>query len=316
MRPLTNDAAWSKISQNLKSVASRIAAAIASESIPSADGRRVSTSPSEECAFYLLTQALQVAFASQAQNASSSDFAKLVAPHEGRLPVLFERAVRRLTKCWDFSKVESCATKMAFPLPGIALSVAPMSGNGVMIGVSIKLEADRHPAAAAAAAYRLSPRERQVLYALLDGRSVAGIAAMLELAESTVSDHIARMIVKTNAHNRIEMAALLLGWPAMRPQLVSADASANGSLTESLAHPEPTNGERRAACRGATRSVQPISLINSYYAFEAYFRRNRPKARCSASCGPSDPPKNVVGSGCDLSHANRDAVYTRRIICI
>lgn len=79
VRPLTNDAAWSKISQNVKSVASRIAAAIASESIPSADGRRASTSPSEECAFYLLTQALQVSFASQPQNASSSDFAKLVA---------------------------------------------------------------------------------------------------------------------------------------------------------------------------------------------------------------------------------------------
>ena len=257
VRPLTNDAAWSKISQNVKSVASRIAAAIASESIPSADGRRVSTSPSEECAFYLLTQALQVSFASQPQNASSSDFAKLVAPHEGRLPVLFERAVRRLTKCWDFSKVESCATKIAFPLPGIALSVAPMSGNGVMIGVSIKLEVDRHPAAAAAAAYRLSPREREVLYALLDGRSVAGIAAMLKLAESTVSDHIARMIVKTNAHNRIEMAALLLGWPAMRPHLVSADAPANGSLTESLAHSEPTNGEssRRVSWRYKIRSA-------------------------------------------------------------
>jgi hypothetical protein len=80
---------------------------------------------------------------------------------------------------------------------------------------------------------------------------------MLELAESTVSDHIARMIVKTNAHNRIEMAALLLGWPAMRPQLVSADASANGSLTESLAHPEPTNGEssRRVSWRYKIRSA-------------------------------------------------------------
>ncbi|MGA7354935.1 MAG: helix-turn-helix transcriptional regulator [Candidatus Cybelea sp.] len=257
VRPLTNDAAWLKISQNLKSVASRIAAAIASESIPTLEGRRASTSSSEECAFYLLTQELQVAFASQPQNASSSDFAKLVAPREGRLPALFERAVRRLTKCWDFSRVDSCATKMAFPLPGVALSVAPMSGTGVMVGVFIKLEAHRHPAAAAAAAYRLSPREREVLYALLDGRSVSGIAAMLELAESTVSDHIARMIVKTNAHNRIEMAALLLGWPAMRPQLVSADAPANGSLTDSLADPQRTNGEpsRRVSWRYKIRSV-------------------------------------------------------------
>jgi hypothetical protein len=53
------------------------------------------------------------------------------------------------------------------------------------------------------------------------------------------------------------MAALLLGWPAMRPHLVSADAPANGSLTESLAHPEPTNGEssRRVSWRYKIRSA-------------------------------------------------------------
>lgn len=257
VRPLTNDAAWLKVSQSLKSITTRIAA-IASESILTAQSRRVSTPSRDECAFYLLTQTLQVSFASQPQSTTSSDFAKLVAPEEGRLPVLFERAVRRLTKCWDFSKVESCATKTAFPLPGVALCVAPMSGNGVMIGVFIKLEVDRHPAAAAAAAYRLSPREREVLYALLDGRSVAGIAEMLELAESTVSDHIARMIVKTNAHNRIEMAALLLGWPAMRSQVVAEHAPANGSVTESLPHAESTNGQssRRVSWRYKISSAQ------------------------------------------------------------
>lgn len=257
VRPLTNDAAWLKVSQSLKSITTRIAVAVASESIPAPQSRGVSTPQRDECAFYLLTQALQVSFASQPQSTTSSDFAKLVAPEEGRLPALFERAVRRLTKCWDFSKIESCTTKTAFPLPGVALCVSPMSGNGVMIGVFIKLEVDRHPAAAAAAAYRLSPREREVLYALLDGRSVAGIAEMLELAESTVSDHIARMIVKTNAHNRIEMAALLLGWPAMRSQVVAADAPANGS-TESLPHPESTNGQssRRVSWRYKISSAQ------------------------------------------------------------
>jgi DNA-binding CsgD family transcriptional regulator len=257
VRPLTNDAAWLKISQNLKSVAARLAAAIASESIPTVETRRVSTPPGEESAFYLLTPQLQIASASQPQSAGSSDFAKLVAPHKGRLPTLFERAVRRLTKCWDFSRIESCAAKTAFPLPGVALCVTPMSGNGVMVGVFIKLEADRNPAAAAAAAYRLSPREREVLHALLDGRSVAGIAAMLELAESTVSDHIARMIVKTNAHNRIEMAALLLGWPAMRSQLAAANA-ANSSVTDPLPHSDGTNGEspRRVSWRYKISSVR------------------------------------------------------------
>jgi DNA-binding CsgD family transcriptional regulator len=250
VRPLTSDAAWSKISQNLKNAAVRIAALIAAESNPIVEGRRAPLPTSGDCAFFLLTEQLQVAFASQPQNPSSSDFAKLVALDEGRLPALLERTVRRLTKCWDFSRVESCSAKLAFPVPGVTLRVAPMSGNGVMVGVFIKLDADRHPAAAAAATYRLSPREREVLYALLDGRSVAGIAEMLELAESTVSDHIARLIVKTNAHNRVEMAALLLGWPAIRSQLISADAPTNGSLTESPL-PESTNGKssRRVSWR-------------------------------------------------------------------
>jgi DNA-binding CsgD family transcriptional regulator len=260
VRPLTNDTAWLKVSQNLKSITARIAVAIASESFPTAQSRRDATPPRDECAFYLLSQQLRVAFASQPQSASSNDFAKLVAPEEGRLPVLFERAVRRLTKSWDFSRIESCAPKTAFPLPGVALCVAPMSGNGVMIGVFIKLEVDRQQAAAvaAAAAYRLSPREREVLYALLDGRSVADIAGMLELAESTVSDHIARMIVKTNAHNRVEMAAVLLGWPAMRSQVESAHTPASGRVTEPLPHPESTNGEkpRRVSWRYKISSVQ------------------------------------------------------------
>jgi DNA-binding NarL/FixJ family response regulator len=39
---------------------------------------------------------------------------------------------------------------------------------------------------------------------------------MLNLSESTINDHIARLIVKTNARNRIQMAATLLGWSAAR----------------------------------------------------------------------------------------------------
>jgi DNA-binding CsgD family transcriptional regulator len=193
---------------------------------------------------------LQVAFASQAENAAASAFVKLIAPHRGRLPVLLERAVKRLAKSWDFSRIESCASGTAYPMPGMALRVAPMIGNGVMIGVFLKLESGRHPAADAVAAHHLSPREREVFHALLDGHSVADIASMLELAESTVSDHIARLIVKTNAHNRVEMAATLLGWPALRSQLLSPESPKNGSVTDSLPNSEAANGSAAARVSG------------------------------------------------------------------
>ena len=38
------------------------------------------------------------------------------------------------------------------------------------------------------------------------------------VAESTVNDHISRMVAKTNARNRIQMAATLLGWSSVRPE--------------------------------------------------------------------------------------------------
>jgi DNA-binding CsgD family transcriptional regulator len=245
VRSQASDAVWLKISQSLKNVTARIAAAMAADSISSIEGRRASAPPlNEECAFFLLNEQLQVAFASQPQNPGSSELVKTVAPHEGRLPTLIERAVRRLTISWDFARLESCVARTAFPIPGTALCVGPMSGaGGVMIGVLLKLEVDRHPAAGAVATYRLSPREREVLHALLDGRSVADIAAMLDLAESTVSDHIARMIVKTNARNRVEMAATLLGWPALRSQFTTAEPPGAEDVINSFPRSDSANGD-------------------------------------------------------------------------
>jgi DNA-binding CsgD family transcriptional regulator len=243
VRSQTSDAAWLKISQNLKSAIARVAGALATEPAPNIEGRRAFAPPqSDDSAFFMLTSQLQVAFASQPEKTASPAFVKIVAAHRGRLPTLLERAVRRLTKSWDFARIESCSPGIAYPIPGLALRVEPMTGTGVMVGVFLKLDTDRHPVTDAAAAYRLSPREREVLHALLDGHSVADIAAKLELAESTVSDHIARMIVKTNAHNRVEMAAMLLGWPALRSQFLSPGPPRNGSVTNPLANSEETNG--------------------------------------------------------------------------
>jgi DNA-binding CsgD family transcriptional regulator len=264
-RPHTTDVVWLRISKNLKDAFIQIVAAASTES-DSVGGPPATKATSDESAFFLLTPERQIAFASQNGHAPSSEFAKTIAPRGGRLPPLLERCVERLTKSWDFSRVESCRAVSGNPMPGVAVRIEPMAGNGIAIAVHVTRVSKRHPLADAVAAYRLSPREREVLAGLLDGRSVADIAAMLKIAESTVSDHIGRMIVKTNAHNRVELAALVLGWPALRSHLKAHRPRVQDGVTESpadraaesLPSAAHTNGETsgRVSWRYKIRSPQ------------------------------------------------------------
>ncbi|MFI7440299.1 DNA-binding response regulator [Nonomuraea indica] len=74
------------------------------------------------------------------------------------------------------------------------------------------------PALAAAALHAgpspLTPRERDVLAAALDGSTIADMAARLHLSESTVRNHLSSAIGKTHTRNRIEAARLARhkGW--------------------------------------------------------------------------------------------------------
>jgi DNA-binding CsgD family transcriptional regulator len=182
-------------------------------------------------AFFLLSSSYEVELEWLRNNGASGAFAQLVRPEERRLPTFLEQAVRRLTASWNFSRAGTCVPKMTHPFHGLALRVVPMRRNDIYIGVFLDVYDDGRELAEAASEFRISSREREVLHALLDGRSIAEIAASLNLAESTVNDHVARMIAKTNARNRIQMAATLLGWPAMRPRLVK-----NGALNGARAH--------------------------------------------------------------------------------
>ncbi len=60
----------------------------------------------------------------------------------------------------------------------------------------------------------LTPRERDVLSASLDGASVADIAAGFHLSEGTVRNHLSTAIQKLGAHNRVEAGRLAQekGW--------------------------------------------------------------------------------------------------------
>jgi two-component system response regulator DesR len=60
----------------------------------------------------------------------------------------------------------------------------------------------------------LTPRERDVLRASLDGASIADIATQFYLSEGTVRNHISTAIQKLNVQNRIEAAHIARekGW--------------------------------------------------------------------------------------------------------
>lgn len=60
----------------------------------------------------------------------------------------------------------------------------------------------------------LTPREREVLAASLDGATIADIAARLALSEGTVRNHLSVAIQKLGARNRVEAARLAeqKGW--------------------------------------------------------------------------------------------------------
>jgi DNA-binding NarL/FixJ family response regulator len=67
---------------------------------------------------------------------------------------------------------------------------------------------------------QLTPRERQVLQLLAEGKGVAGLARELYISESTAKTHISKLYEKLGAQNRAQ--ALMT---AMRLGLISAEQS-------------------------------------------------------------------------------------------
>jgi DNA-binding NarL/FixJ family response regulator len=83
-----------------------------------------------------------------------------------------------------------------------------MTGRtGSFISVSVERLKPSESLVSAAAHYRFSPRELQVLSLLLRGNSLGAIAKGLRISTSTVQDHVKRLLEKTRAGNRSEMIA-------------------------------------------------------------------------------------------------------------
>jgi DNA-binding NarL/FixJ family response regulator len=92
---------------------------------------------------------------------------------------------------WLRSEIESLAARARLTLPGAALAA-------------------EEPVAAPAAEdpFGLTPRERQVLALVAEGRTNREIGEVLFMAEKTASVHVSRILSKLNVRSRTEAAAV------------------------------------------------------------------------------------------------------------
>lgn len=128
------------------------------------------------------------------------------------LPPVVEKAVRDVTASWT-DDPGTWQPDTVVPLPFMVVRVAPLTGPaGPKIGVLVERYRSRNPLRHAADKFGMSSRELEVLALVLKGFGTPQIATALDIAESTAHDHIKRMMLKTRARNRVELAAKALGW--------------------------------------------------------------------------------------------------------
>jgi DNA-binding NarL/FixJ family response regulator len=129
------------------------------------------------------------------------------------LPPVVESAVRELTGSWT-EDPRTWRPGTEVPLPFMVVRTMPLKGEAgsTKIGVLVERFRSRNPLRHAAEKFAMSSRELEVLALVLKGFGTPQIAAALDIAESTAHDHIKRMMLKTRARNRVELAAKALGW--------------------------------------------------------------------------------------------------------
>lgn len=131
---------------------------------------------------------------------------------DDKLAPVIEQTVRGLTEDWTDDPA-TWEPGLAVPMPFIVVRTAPLTGSaGMKIGVLIERYRSRNPLRLAAEKFGMSSRELEVLALVLKGFGTPQVATALDIAESTAHDHVKRMMLKTRARNRVELAAKTLGW--------------------------------------------------------------------------------------------------------
>ncbi len=126
------------------------------------------------------------------------------------LPAPIEATVRRIL-----------ATDAAEGKPGTSIALVNSTlilrvvrlrgGDGEHIAIFVERFKARDALRGARERFGFSPRELEVVDQLVQGKSTAEIAEKLVIAETTVQDHVKHIARKTNARNRAEIVARVLG---------------------------------------------------------------------------------------------------------
>ncbi len=128
-----------------------------------------------------------------------------------RLPGALETPIREITMLWrdPAQRVEDAF----MPAPDLIVRVLPVE-RGARYAIALVLEpyASRAPLGEAIRRFRLTNRELEVIALLFSGLSAQEVAQRLAISDTTVNDHVKRLLSKTGSANRTEMAAKLLGW--------------------------------------------------------------------------------------------------------
>lgn len=104
------------------------------------------------------------------------------------------------------------------PRAGLVAAVRAVAAGEVLLSREVTarlvdaVRPGRRDAEAVRALGRLTPREREVLELVAGGRSNAEVAHALHLAETTVKTHVARLLDKLDARDRVQLVVLAHRW--------------------------------------------------------------------------------------------------------
>jgi DNA-binding CsgD family transcriptional regulator len=134
------------------------------------------------------------------------------------LPEIVEQAVRGMTNAWRADPAVTVnAVTMLPPFLMVRAQSIEGAGGEPYLAVTIERVRRRNALRHASERYEITPREERVLAHLLSGMRIDEIGARLNIATSTVNDHVKSLIARTGSSNRSQMLARILGWDGADP---------------------------------------------------------------------------------------------------
>ncbi len=133
----------------------------------------------------------------------------------GRLQPHIASLFSALTQMWDWSDSSRCTRTSGRLGNDMIMHIIPSCAQGAVVATLVfEPIRSRRTLADTLASHAITNRESEVIRLLMDGHSVKEVAKALFVEQCTVQDHIKNALAKTNARNRSQMIAMLLGYHA------------------------------------------------------------------------------------------------------